>query len=81
MYILFVICGYLSTIFALITQLPQVFTIIKHKSGKNLSYPYLSLIMVDCIMYALYGIGFLLDSNYDGMPIILSGAIPFLITS
>ena len=50
MYILFVICGYLSTVFALITQIPQVVTIIKHRSGKNLSYPYLALIMVDCIM-------------------------------
>lgn len=80
MYIIFVVCGYLSTVFALITQLPQVITIIKHRSGKNLSYPYLTLIMVDCIMYVLYGIGFLLDNNQDGIPIILSGTIPFIIT-
>ena len=80
MYIIFVVCGYLSTVFALITQLPQVITIIKHRSGKNLSYPYLTLIMVDCIMYVLYGIGFLLDNNQDGIPIILSGTIPFIIS-
>jgi len=80
MFILFVICGYLSTVFAIVTQLPQVITVIKHKSGKNLSYSYLVLIMADYIMYILYGIGFLLDSNYDGIPIILSGAIPFIIT-
>ena len=81
MYILFVISGYLSTVFALITQIPQIVTIIKHKSGKNLSYIYLGLIMSDCIMYILYGTGFLLDNNYDGIPIILSGVIPFMISS
>ena len=81
MFILFVICGYLSTVFAFITQIPQVVTIMKHRSGKNLSYPYLALIMVDCMMYVLYGIGFLLDDNYDGIPIILAGCIPFIISS
>ena len=80
MFILFIICGYLSIVFALITQIPQVVTIIKHRSGKNLSYPYLALIMVDCVMYVLYGIGFLLDDNYDGIPIILAGYVPFMIS-
>ena len=79
MYILFVISGYLSTVFALITQIPQIVTIIKHKSGKNLSYIYLGLIMSDCIMYILYGTGFLLDNNYDGIPTVIVGVIPFII--
>ena len=53
---------------------------IKHKSGKNISYLYLSLIMIDCLLYIIYGIGFLVDKNLDGIPIILVGIIPFLIT-
>ena len=81
MHIIFVIFGYLSIFFALTTQIPQVITIIKHKSGKNLSYPYLAMILIDCLLYILYGIGFLLDKNYDGIPIILVGVIPFLITT
>ena len=81
MLLLFTICGYLSIIFALITQLPQVYTMIKHKSGKNISYFYLSLIFIDCLLYIIYGIGFLLEKNYDGIPIILVGIIPLLITS
>lgn len=80
MHIIFIIFGYLSILFALITQIPQVITIIKHKSGKNISYPYLCLIMIDCILYILYGIGFILDENYDGIPIIIVGVIPFLIS-
>lgn len=81
MHIIFVICGYLSIFFALTTQIPQVITIIKHKSGKNISYPYLAMFILDCILYILYGIGFLLDKNYDGIPIILVGAIPLLIST
>tara|TARA_B110000208_G_C11578857_1_gene361775 strand:- start:199 stop:549 length:351 start_codon:yes stop_codon:yes gene_type:complete len=81
MLLLFTICGYLSIIFALITQLPQVYTMVKHKSGKNISYIYLSLLFIDCLLYIIYGIGFLLDKNYDGIPIILVGVIPLLITS
>ena len=81
MHIIFVIFGYLSIFFAITTQIPQVISIIKHRSGKNISYPYLGLILIDCLLYILYGLGFLLDKNYDGIPIILVGAIPFLIST
>ena len=81
MNLFFIICGYTSIIFALITQLPQIFTMIKHKSGKNISFIYLALILIDCILYIIYGIGFLIDNNYDGIPIIITGTIPFIITN
>ena len=81
MHIIFVICGYISTFMALITQLPQIITVIKHRSAKNISYPYIGFILSDCIFYILYGTGFLLDNNMEGIPVILAGVTPFIITT
>ena len=75
----FIICGYTSILFALITQTPQIFTMIKYQSSKNISYLYLLLISIDCILYMIYGTGFILDKNYDGIPTIIVGAVPFVI--
>lgn len=80
MFIAFTIFGYLSIVMGLITQIPQIVTIIKHRSAKNISYPYIFLILIDCIFYVIYGIGFLVSGNYDGIPIIITGVIPFIIT-
>ena len=80
MNLFFVICGYASILFALITQIPQIFTMIKYKSSKNISYLYIFLIITDCILYIIYGSGFLIENNYDGIPIILVGVIPLIIT-
>jgi len=49
MNIFFIICGYASILFALITQTPQIFTMVKNKSSKNISYAYLFLIGIDCV--------------------------------
>ena len=81
MHFIFVIFGYLSTIMAFIVQLPQVITVIKHKSAKNISYPYIGLILIDCIFYVIYGTGFILDYELEGIPIILAGIVPFLVTT
>ena len=80
MHIAFTIFGYLSTVMGLITQIPQVITVFKHRSAKNISYPYISFILIDCIFYVIYGTGFLLSNNYDGIPIVITGVIPFIIT-
>jgi len=81
MHITFTIFGYLSIVMGLITQLPQIITVIKYRSAKNISYPYISFILIDCIFYIIYGTGFLLSNNYDGIPIVITGIIPFIITS
>ena len=81
MHLIFIICGYISTFMALVTQLPQIITVIKHRSAKNISYPYVGFILIDCIFYILYGTGFLLDNNMEGIPVILAGVTPFIITT
>jgi len=43
----------------LMDQFPQIISIIKYKSGKNISYPYLLFILGDCTLYILYGLGFI----------------------
>lgn len=81
MYIIFIIIGYISTILTTISYLPQIFTIIMHKSGKNISYPYLLLITIDVILYIIYGVGFILDDNLDALPIIVGGLIQMILLS
>ena len=49
MNILFVIAGYISMILTTFSYLPQIVTVIIHKSGKNISYPYLVLLVVDVL--------------------------------
>ena len=81
MHIVFTIFGYLSIFFAFIVQIPQIITVIKHRSAKNISYPYIGLILLDCLFYIIYGSGFLLDNDLNGIPVILAGVIPFLLTT
>tara|TARA_B110000908_G_C9922110_1_gene300121 strand:+ start:240 stop:581 length:342 start_codon:yes stop_codon:yes gene_type:complete len=79
MFILFVIIGYISTILTTISYIPQIITIIMHKSGKNISYPYILLITIDVILYIIYGVGFILDNNLDAIPILLGGSMQLVL--
>ena len=78
MNILFVICGYISTILTTISYLPQIVTVIMHKSGKNISYPYISLIFIDILFYLTYGIGFIVNNNLDAIPILVGSGLQLL---
>jgi|TARA_B110000967_G_C18800497_1_gene518219 uncharacterized protein with PQ loop repeat len=78
MNILFVICGYISTILTTISYLPQIVTVIMHKSGKNISYPYISLIFIDILFYLTYGIGFIVNNNLDAIPIVVGSCLQLI---
>ena len=78
MHILFVICGYISTILTTISYLPQILTVIMHKSGKNISYPYIILIVIDILFYLTYGIGFIVNNNLDAIPILVGSGLQLL---
>ena len=78
MYILFVICGYISTILTTISYIPQIVTVIMHKSGKNISYPYIVLIFIDILFYLTYGIGFIVNNNLDAIPILVGSGLQLL---
>jgi uncharacterized protein with PQ loop repeat len=78
MHILFVICGYISTILTTISYIPQIVTVIMHKSGKNISYPYIVLIFIDILFYLTYGIGFIVNNNLDAIPILVGSGLQLL---
>ena len=75
MNIFFIILGYISIILTSISYLPQIITVIIHKSGKNISYPYLGLIGIELCFYFIYGLGFILDNNLDAIPMIIGSVI------
>jgi MtN3 and saliva related transmembrane protein len=75
MHIAFVILGYISMMLTTISYIPQIITVFIHKSGKNISYPYLALLVVDVILYLIYGIGFLLDNNTDAIPMVIGACL------
>ena len=76
---LFIICGYISTILTTISYLPQIISIIIHKSGKNISYPYIVLIFIDLLFYLLYGIGFIVNNNLDAIPMIIGASLQLIL--
>ena len=78
MNILFVICGYISTILTTLSYLPQIVTVIMHKSGKNISYPYILLIVIDILFYLTYGIGFIVNNNLDAIPILVGSGLQLI---
>mgnify|MGYP006088280411 CR=1 FL=1 len=79
MNILFVIAGYISMILTTFSYLPQIVTVIIHKSGKNISYPYLVLLVVDVLLYLMYGIGFILDNTLDAIPMIIGASLQLVL--
>ena len=81
MYILFIIAGYISTILTTLSYTPQIITVIIHKSGKNISFPYLLLLFLDVILYLVYGIGFILDNNTDATPMIIGACLQIMLLS
>ena len=78
MHILFIICGYISTILTTVSYIPQIVTVIIHKSGKNISYPYIILIGIDILFYLTYGIGFIVNNNLDAIPILVGSGSQLL---
>tara|TARA_B110000902_G_C13777468_1_gene386878 strand:- start:158 stop:421 length:264 start_codon:yes stop_codon:yes gene_type:complete len=49
-----------------------------HKSGKNISYPYILLIVIDILFYLTYGIGFIVNNNLDAIPIVVGSGLQLI---
>lgn len=79
MHISFIIIGYISSVITTIAFIPQIITVFINKSGKNISYPYLLIILLELILYVTYGLGFILDKNLDAIPIILGGGFQLIL--
>jgi len=71
--------GYISMILTTVSYMPQIITVCLHKSGKNISYPYLLLLVVDVLLYLIYGVGFILDNNLDAIPMIIGACLQLVL--
>ena len=70
--IAFKIIGYLGSIMLGILLIPQVFTTYKTKKVEGISSLFLYFELVTVILWIIYGIGFIIEDNIDGIPIIIA---------
>ena len=63
------IIGYIASFFLVTTTVPQIIHTIKIKKADDISYVFLSLQLVTCVLFLLYGI--LLNEN----PLIIANSI------
>lgn len=68
----FKIIGYLGSIMLGILLIPQVFTTYKTKQVEGISSLFLYFELVTVALWIIYGIGFIIEDNIDGLPIIIA---------
>ena len=68
----FKIIGYLGSIMLGILLIPQVWTTYKTKKVEGISSLFLYFELVTVTLWIIYGIGFIIEDNIDGLPIIIA---------
>ena len=74
MNIFFTIIGYLASGFLSFLLIPQVYKTYKTKNIEGLSSGFLYFQIITDILWIVYGIGFLLQDNLDGIPILIANS-------
>lgn len=72
MNLIFVIVGYIGSITLSLSFIPQVIKAYKSKEVKSISKKFLLLQYITTLFWATYGIGFILDKNLNGLPILVA---------
>ena len=75
---IFEVIGYIASVLLSFLLVPQVYTTYKTKKIDGLSSWFLYFEVVTTILWIIYGIGFLLDGNLYGLPIIIANASLFI---
>jgi len=75
---IFEVIGYIASVLLSFLLVPQVYTTYKTKKVDGLSSLFLYFEVVTTILWIIYGIGFLLDNNLYGLPIIIANASLFI---
>lgn len=70
----YIIIGLIAASITSIRCIPQLYHMIKRKSTKDISYLFLFVQIIECIMWFTYGI---LD---ESLPVMISSGVPFIIT-
>jgi len=72
MNLIFVIIGYIGSITLSLSFIPQVIKAYKSKEVKSISKKFLLLQYITTLFWTTYGIGFILDKNLNGLPILIA---------
>ena len=72
MNLIFVIIGYIGSVTLSLSFIPQVIKAYKSKDVKSISKKFLFLQYITTILWTTYGIGFILDKNLNGLPILIA---------
>lgn len=75
---IFEIIGYIASVLLSFLLVPQVYTTFTTKKVDGLSSWFLYFEVVTTILWIIYGIGFLLDNNLNGLPIIIANTSLFI---
>ena len=79
MHFTFYIFGYIASFLTCVSYLPMFGSMILHGSGKNISYFWLSILLLDLFFYLTYGVGVYMDSGVGAYPIFVGGLIQVLL--
>jgi MtN3 and saliva related transmembrane protein len=74
MNLIFEIIGYIASILLSVLLTPQVYTTYKTKKVDGISVWFLYFEFITTILWIIYGIGFILENNYNGIPIIIANS-------
>ena len=72
MNIYFSIIGYIASGFLSFLLVPQVYTTFITKDVKGLSSGFLYFEVITTLLWIVYGIGFLLENDMNGIPILIA---------
>ena len=79
MHFTFYIFGYIASFLTCVSYLPMFGSMILHGSGKNISYFWLSILLLDLFFYLAYGVGVYMDAGVGAYPIFAGGSIQILL--
>lgn len=72
MNLIFVIIGYIGSVTLSLSFIPQVIKAYSSKEVSSISKKFLFLQFLTTILWTTYGIGFILDNNLNGLPILIA---------
>lgn len=75
---IFEVIGYIASVLLSFLLIPQVYTTFKTKKVDGLSSWFLYFEVVTTLLWIIYGIGFLLDNNLNGLPIVIANTSLFI---
>jgi uncharacterized protein with PQ loop repeat len=78
MNIFFRVIGYLGSVMLSVLMLPQIHTTYKTKEINGISVWFLIFELIATLLWIIYGIGFLLENNPNGLPIVIANSCLFV---